>query len=142
MSSGEYDASLKYYEELRDLGYSGEETKYTAVNKETNEEETFDTATLRDISVKAGSHIKPGTKKSESKSAEIIKNIALIYVNKGDNEKAVAAMKDARKENPDDLSLLLTEANVQLKMGNREEFKKLIEEATIKDPTMLSYSII
>lgn len=134
VTASDYETSLKYYEELRDLGYSGVETRYVAVNKETNEEETFDTATLRDISVRAGSHIKPGVKKTESKSAEIIKNIALIYVNNGDNEKAATAIKDARKENPDDLSLLLTAANVQLKMGNKEEFKTLIEEATLKDP--------
>jgi tetratricopeptide (TPR) repeat protein len=134
VTANDYETSLKYYEELRDLGYSGVETRYVAVNKETNEEETFDTATLRDISVRAGSHIKPGVKKTESKSAEIIKNIALIYVNNGDNEKAATAIKDARKENPDDLSLLLTAANVQLKMGNKEEFKTLIEEATLKDP--------
>ena len=43
-------------------------------------------------------------------------------------------MKDARKVNPDDLGLLLSEANVQLKMGNKAEFKRLIEEATQKDP--------
>ncbi|MBR9914416.1 MAG: tetratricopeptide repeat protein [Algicola sp.] len=130
----DYDASLKYYEELKDLGYQGVATQYIAVNKETGEEEVFDSKSLRDISVKAGTHIAPKQVQTESKSAEIVKNIALIHLTNGDDEKAVAAMKDARAQNPDDLGLLISEANVQLKMGNKARFKELMEEATTKDP--------
>ena len=43
-------------------------------------------------------------------------------------------MADARAENPEDIGLLLSEANVYLKMGNRVKFKELMEEATQKDP--------
>jgi tetratricopeptide (TPR) repeat protein len=109
--------------------------EYIAVNKETNEVENFDNKNLRDILVKAGTHIKPEDKKGESKSSEIVKNIALIYIAKGENEKAAAAMKDARKENPDDLGLLISEANIMLKLDKKDEFKRLMEEATTKDPS-------
>src|SRR5690606_34892709 len=114
--------------------FLGVETEYIATNKQTNEEEAFPSKALMDISVKAGSHIKPTTKKSESKQGEIVRNIALIYMNQGDNEKALAAMKDARAANPDDSGLIISEANMQLQMGNRDEFKKLIQEALVKDP--------
>lgn len=134
VNAQDYKSSLKYYEELRDLGFTGEEMQYMATNKETGEVESFNNKGLRDISVKSGSHIAPKDEKGESKRGEIIKNIALIYVNNGENEKALAAMKEAREQNPDDLSLILSEANVQLKMGNKDEFKKLIELATQKDP--------
>ncbi len=134
INAQDYKTSLKYYEELRDLGFTGEEMEYTAVDKESGEVETFSSKSLRDISVRAGSHITPKDKKSESKAGEIIKNIALIYVNSGENEKGLAAMKEAREANPDDLGLLLSEANVQLQLGNKDEFKKLIEIATKKDP--------
>ncbi|MEZ4803135.1 MAG: tetratricopeptide repeat protein [Gelidibacter sp.] len=134
VNAQDYKTSLKYYEELRNLGFTGIEMEYTAVVKETGEVETFNNKQLRDLSVKAGTHISPKDQKSDSKTGEIVKNIALIYVNNGENEKALEAMKQAREANPDDLSLLLSEANVQLKMGNREEFKKLIEIATQKDP--------
>ncbi|HKK12544.1 MAG TPA: tetratricopeptide repeat protein, partial [Flavobacteriaceae bacterium] len=134
VSGQDYDKALKYYQELRDLNYHGAEMQYTAVNKETNKVEAFDNKNLRDLSVKAGTHIKPEDKRSEPKSAEIIKNIALIYIAKGENEKAAAAMKEARKENPDDLNLLISEANIMLKLGKKDEFKRLMEEATVKDP--------
>lgn len=134
VNAQDYKTSLKYYEELRDLGYTGVEMEYSAVDKETGKVENFGNKTMRDISVKSGTHITPKEAKSESKRGEIIKNIALIYVNNGENDKALAAMKEARKQFPDDLSLILSEANVQLKMGNKDEFKKLIEIATLKDP--------
>lgn len=134
VTAQDYDTSLKYYEELRALGFKGYETEYTAFNIAEGKDETFDSKSLRDFSVQSKTHNNPKDTKSGSKSSEIIKNIALIYVSKGENEKAVAAMKDARKENPEDLSLILSEANVQLKLGNKEEFKKLIQEATLRDP--------
>ncbi len=134
VSGQDYDKALEYYAELKDLGYNGNEMLFTAVDVETNEVENFDSKSLRDISIKAGTHIKPEDKNSGSKSSEIVKNIALIYINKGDNEKAAAAMKDARKENPDDLGLLISEANIMLKLDNKDEFKRLMEEATTKDP--------
>lgn len=134
VNAQDYKTSLKFYEELRDLGFSGVEMEYSAIVKETGEVEVFSSKALRDISVKAGTHMAPKEKKSDSKAGEIIKNIALIYVNNGENEKALTAMREAREQYPDDLSLILSEANVQLKMGNRDEFKKLIEIATQKDP--------
>ena len=33
-------------------------------------------------------------------------------------------MKEARAESPDDIGLILNEANVHYKMGNTEEFKE------------------
>jgi len=55
-------------------------------------------------------------------------------VSQGNNEKALEAMKDAREESPDDINLILSEANVHYKMGNTAEFKRLLEEATKMDP--------
>ncbi|OIQ28567.1 MAG: hypothetical protein BM564_09230 [Bacteroidetes bacterium MedPE-SWsnd-G2] len=134
VTSKDYDSSLEYYKELRELGYKGIETEYKAKNKATGEIESFDNKDVMTFSVQAGTHENPQTTKSKSKSSEIIKNIALIYVNQGKNEEAIAAMQAARKENPGDVNLVLNEANVQLKMGNREEFKKLMMEATQMDP--------
>jgi tetratricopeptide (TPR) repeat protein len=130
----DYDTSLKYYEELRELGYDGSEMRYYAINKETNEEELFGDALMRDTSIKSGQYISPRNEKTASKSAEIVKNIALIYVSQDKNDKALAYMKDAREENPDDMGLILSEANVHLKMGNKDKFKELMELATTKDP--------
>lgn len=129
----EYDRALTLYEELKKVGYTGIEKQFYATNKETGEEEVLD-KTTRDLYVKSGTHINPGERVTESKKPEIVKNVALIYITNGDNEKAIEAIKDAKAENPDDVNLILTEANIYYKMGNNEEFKKLLEKATEKDP--------
>ncbi|WP_282136042.1 tetratricopeptide repeat protein [Seonamhaeicola maritimus] len=131
----EYDRALSLYEKLKEIGYTGITKQYFAIDKNTQKEEPFQNKELRDISVKTKTHIKPFEKLTDSKKPEIVKNIALIYVSNGDNEKAIAAMKDARAESPDDVNLILSEANVHFKMGNTEEFKKLLKQATTMDPT-------
>ena len=129
-----YDKSLSMYEELKSLGFTGIEKQYFATNKEDQKEESFNSKVLRDVSVKSGTHTSPTDKLTDSKFPEIIKNIALIYVDLGDNDKALEAMLLARSENPDNVNLLLTEANVHYKMGNVEKFKELLEMATQMDP--------
>ncbi len=130
----DYDRALNLYKELKNLGYTGVEKQFYATNVETNEEEYFQNKSMRDLSVKAKTHIKPEDRMSESKKSEIVKNIALIYVSKDDNDNALAAMQEARAESPDDINLLLSEANIYYKMGNTEEFKNLLQLATTKDP--------
>ena len=134
VNAQKYDKSLAMYEKLRSLGFTGIEKQYFAVNKETNKEESFDSKVLRDISVKSKSHINPTEKNTKSKYPEIIKNMALIYNQRGEIEKALEAMREARAENPDDLNLVLTEANVHYTMGNIQKFKELLEYAMEKDP--------
>ena len=74
------------------------------------------------------------TEDTESKFPEIVKNIALIYNQLGQKEKAIAAVKDARAENPNDLGLILTEANIYIELGEKEKFKVLMGEAIAQDP--------
>ncbi|MCF8715750.1 tetratricopeptide repeat protein [Joostella atrarenae] len=134
VNGGEYDTALSYYEKLKELGYTGESTAYMAVNKETGEVENLGSEQNRDLMVKTGEYSDPTEEKTESRMPEIVKNIALIYNEKGETEKAAAAIKDARAANPDDINLLLTEANMYIKMGDKAKFQSLMEEAIQKDP--------
>lgn len=133
VNAKEYDKSLAMYKELKSLNFTGVEKQYFALNIITNMEEAFDNKLLRDASVQAKTHSNPTEKKSKSRYPEIIKNMALIYNQMGDTEKALEAMAEARTENPDDLNLILTEANVHYTMGNVDKFKSLLEYATKLD---------
>ncbi len=130
----DYDAALRYYDELIDLGYEGIEKSYVATNKESGEVEAFDSKELRDFSVKAGTHIKPNVTKTESRKSEITKNIALIYISQGKDEEAIKAMEAAKKENPNDASLLQAEADMFYKLGNVAKYKELMEQIVANDP--------
>ena len=135
VTGNKYDKAIEYYKELQGLGYTGITEQYAATDAETGEEKTdFSSKAERDLYVKSGDFINPRTIKSESKAGEIAKNIALIYVSQGKNDEAMAAMKEVRAMFPDDMGLLMTEADVQYKMGNTERFKELMNEALAKDP--------
>jgi tetratricopeptide (TPR) repeat protein len=129
-----YDEALKLYEELKTLNYSGKGTSYLAVNKLTGEEDLFTTSAERDRMVKLGTHEKPRTEVIPSKRGEIYKNMALILVEKGKTEEAKKAIAAARVANPDDTSLLLTEANLYLETKDFDTYKKIISEVLLKNP--------
>ena len=135
VNAKEYDNALKLYDDLKTLNYSGKGTSYLAVSKLTNEEDLFTTAQERDKMVKMMTHEKPRTEVIPSKRGEIYKNIALILVEKGRTDEAKKAIADARVANPDDTSLILTEANLYLETKDFDMYKKLITQALEKNPT-------
>ncbi|MDQ8013854.1 MAG: tetratricopeptide repeat protein [Flavobacterium nitrogenifigens] len=134
VNSQDFDLALPMYEELKKLNYSGKGTMYTAVNKASGNDDSFANAKERDLAVKLGTHEKPKTEAIPSKRGEIYKNLALILVQKGRTEDAKKAIADARKANPDDTSLILTEANLYLETKDFDMYKKLVGEALEKDP--------
>lgn len=130
----DYDTALKYYKELRKIGYTGIEKQYIATDKATGKVETFQNKVLRDVAVKSKTHIKPSVKSSESKTAVIVKNIALILKEQGKTDEAIAALKEARKANPKDLNLILNEAEMYSKLNKMDKFGELMSEAIKLNP--------
>ena len=130
----DYDLALQYYNELKAINYSGEAILYYATNKGSKKEESFPSPKERILFINGGTHEKPRDEKIPSKRGEIYKNIALILVQKGKTEEAKAAVQEARKTNPEDNSLLLTEANLYLESKDFVTYKKLITEALEKQP--------
>ncbi|MCL6266386.1 tetratricopeptide repeat protein [Flagellimonas myxillae] len=133
VNGNHYEKALSHYNELKEIGYDGSGTTFTAVNVQTGEVETMD-ETTRNLYVKAGTHKDPKDEKTPSKRAEIVKNVALIYQQLGDNDKALAAYSDARAENSDDVNLVLGEANLYYAMGDKDKFKELMSEASSMAP--------
>ena len=129
-----FDAALKLYSELKDLNYSGKGVNCFAINKLTSQEDLFPNSQDRDRVVKIGTHEKPRNEVIPSKRGEIYKNIALILIQNGKKEEAKIAISDARKANPDDSSLILSEANLYLEAKDFETYKKLIAEVLEKNP--------
>ena len=129
-----YNKALKLYTKLQDLGYTGVETKYFALDKATKNKKEFANKSARDVALRLGTHIIPSEKLSESKKADVIKHIGLIHIAQGNNAKAIEAIKVVREENPNDVSLVITEANLHYKMGHTADFKRLLTKATSMDP--------
>lgn len=131
----DYDKALIQYDELKKLNYSGEGFLYYAFNNTIKIEENFGAnKKLRDVAVASGSHSKPREEKIPSKRGEIYKNIALILKEKGRVSEALTAVQDARKENPNDESLLMAEAELYLGTKDYDSYTRLINEALAKNP--------
>jgi tetratricopeptide (TPR) repeat protein len=130
----DYDLALTYYEKLKALNYSGKGTAYYAKSIVNGQEESFATKEDRDGSVKLKLHTDPRDEKMPSKRGEIFRNYALILVEKGEKEKALQAISEAKKNNPEDTSLSLTEANLYLDDKDYTSYKRIIEEVLEKSP--------
>jgi tetratricopeptide (TPR) repeat protein len=134
VNAGDYDTSLVYYTKLKDLNYEGRKKVYYATGVSTGDEmEVPDLATF-EIYKKSKDFKNLREDLTPSRLPEIVKNIALIYVQKGDNEAAMQAVKDARSVSPKDVSLILTEADLYNKIGDEARFASLMEEAIGQDP--------
>ena len=134
LNSKDYDLALDYYKKLKDVNYSGKATNYYAKSKLNDQEERFTDKATRDQSVKLGAHTSPRDEKIESKRGEIAKNISLILIEKGDIPAAKKAVSEARKSNPNDISLVMSEANLYLQTNDYATYKNLISEVLAKDP--------
>lgn len=133
VNGGHYEEALKHYNELKDLGYDGSTMVYKATNVSTGEVENMEKF-QRDLMVKSGDYKDPVDEKTESKRAEIVKNIALIYSQLGQDDKAIAAFSEARADSPEDVNLILNEANLYYRLGDKDKFKALMAEAASVAP--------
>lgn len=133
LNGQDYATALEYYKDLKEIGFDGSGVEYLATNVETGEEEVMNKE-QREIMLKTGEYENPQDRKIPSKKGEIAKNIALIYIQQGEDEKAIEAIKDAKAENPDNTALLQAEADVYYRMGDKEKYNELMQEMVKKNP--------
>jgi tetratricopeptide (TPR) repeat protein len=133
VNGSDYEGALVYYNELKEIRYEGITTQYFAKLVETSEEVELSQSEY-DLYKKTKEYTDFREETTASKFPEIVKNIALIYSELGDNEKAMTAVKEARAENPKDLNLILTEANLYIKLEENDRFEALMKEAIEQDP--------
>ena len=133
VNAKDYDLALEYYLMLEKINYQGIITKYYVTEVESENEIEVQRSEY-DLYKKTKQYKNFREEQTESKFPEIVKNIALIYAQKGDNEKAFNAIKMARQENPSDINLILTEANIYIELDEKEKFGQLMSEAIAMDP--------
>ncbi len=134
VNSRDFDTALKFYNLLKEIKYDGIVTKYLAKSVETGEDEEFPSKSEYDLYKKTKQYTDFREELTESRYPEIIKNIALIYAQLGDNENAMKAVKEARETDPKDLNLILTEANLYIQLKENDRFEALMNEAIEQDP--------
>jgi len=139
-----FDLALQYYLLLKEKSYTGIKDEYFITNVQSGVEEKV-TETEYKIYQSSKEYMNPRIGQTESRYPEIVKNIALIYVKKGEDDLAIEAINEARSIQPDDLYLILNEADLYIRMSNnakddnlrsqyRQKFKDIMTLAVEKDP--------
>jgi tetratricopeptide (TPR) repeat protein len=131
----DYDNSIKAYQKLLDLNYTGIATVYTATNKDDGKVITYNDKKSRDLQVKLGLAENPKTVQKESRRENVYKYLAQNYAAKKMNDKALEILANGRKEFPKSYSLLIDEANIYYTKGDDAKFKEKLEEAIEMNPT-------
>jgi len=134
VNGSNFEQALEYYDELKKIKYTGITTQYFAISADSGEEVEL-SASEYDLYKKTKQYTDFREEDTDSRFPEIVKNIALIYAQLGDNERAMDAVKEARKEDPKDLNLILTEANLYIQLEENDRFEALMKEAIEQDPT-------
>jgi tetratricopeptide (TPR) repeat protein len=134
VNSLDYPLALEYYELLRDIKYDGIETKFFITEVSSGNEIEINSETEFNLLQKSKEYDNAREEDTDSKFPEIVKNIALIYKELGQKDKALAAIEAARLSNPDDVGLIMTAANIYFELGNKEAFKVAMSEAIEKEP--------
>lgn len=141
--ANDYSKSLEKYQQLLDLGYTGQSTLFIATNIVNGKDVSYASKADMNRQVKLKLAKDPRVEVRESQRNAIIKMVAKNYIALEDNDNALAAIKKAQEVTPDDYGLLVDEANVYFAMGDNVKFKEKLEKAVEMNPTdpMLHYNI-
>ena len=122
------EQSLSYYKELIDIGYTGITEEYVATDKNSGEEKVFSSKAERDILVKGGDYIKPVTRNTESIQGDIFRKLTAVYIDQGENDKAIALLNKLISESPNDFDLLNIATSMYYKLGDLDNFNKMTKK--------------
>tara|TARA_R110002073_G_scaffold296641_1_gene462692 strand:- start:174 stop:1484 length:1311 start_codon:yes stop_codon:yes gene_type:complete len=134
VNGSDFDTALNYYEELLAKGFTNVHMEYSATDPKTGKPVIFGSKEERDNMVKFADFTNPTESKTSSVEGDILQKVTLIYMNKGENEKALAIMKKAREANPNDTNLMRSEADLAYKMGDMQKYNNIMAEVIKTDP--------
>ena len=134
LQGNDYDAAFGYYSQLKDIGYTGIKEEYSAIEKESNKKITFNSKQEMIVLMKSGKYINSSITNSPSKRNDILKYLVTILNKQKKFDEAIALIQQLRKQEPNNLQLLLTEAYIYNDLKQPKKFEALMKEATDKDP--------
>ncbi|MGB5981243.1 MAG: tetratricopeptide repeat protein [Nonlabens sp.] len=135
--NSDFDSAIRKFQELLDLGYTGQKTLFYAVNNETGKEESFPNQKIMSVSInRVKTHSNPREETTPSKLGAIVNNLVWLYKNDQQLDKAKFIFEKAQQRFPDDASLKLVKPDIFLNLGMTEAYKEAVaaNENSVKDP--------
>lgn len=131
----DYETSIKLYNELLDINYTGIAKEFIATSVADGQDISYPDKKAMDLQVKLKLAENPRVEVKESRRNIIFKYLADNYIALENNDKALEVLAAGRKEFPESYELLIAEANVHYKKGDKDMFKQLLEQAISMKPT-------
>ena len=134
------EESYQGFKKLYDSGYTGIKTVYTLKDKETGEVVQVPDANTQKIMMASGKYVEPKTEQTKSKRSDVITNMLYVLNKLGRDDEAFKLIQEAQKEEPDNLDLVIGEANYYLKKGDQKGFTEAMKKAFELDPKNPDYA--
>lgn len=152
LTAKDYNAAIKYYEELRKINYTGKGIIYYATNKKTKAEEAFISMSARESNIQAGLYEKPRNVSPPSKKEEVLISLAFSYLEVNDYVNAEKYYKSDLQLNPNciDCYINLVYVKMQVKkalidqmnlLGNSPKEMQEYDKLSIKKDEIVKSTI-
>ncbi len=129
-----YGKAEKLLKELYDSGYTGVKDIITIKNKQTGKRESVNSEQEAKLYILAGTHEDLKKEKTPNLRPDIVAKLLFVYSKLGNDEKAIKFIEKAKKEDPNNLDLIIGEGNYYLKKGDNEKFAAAMQKAVELDP--------
>ncbi|MBD8081573.1 tetratricopeptide repeat protein [Chryseobacterium caseinilyticum] len=125
--------ATKLYEELIAANYTGEQTTYTAKDKQ-GQVQSFDKTMWTTLKGKSKDYTDFKEEKTPSVEPELYETLATLYLNSKQNDKAVALIEKGLSKFPNNAKLKDFQGTAYYASGNNDKFATVIKEQLAKDP--------
>lgn len=133
---GNYDSAMLNYEILVEEGYTGIEESAVATDKSNGKKVSFSSLNAAKLAESSGQYENAKKDFSESKLGALTTNLAWVYQNNGNLDKAKKLISDMLEKYPNDANLNLAKADLYLLIGENDKYEAAIKSLNqeIKDP--------
>ncbi|NPA46082.1 MAG: tetratricopeptide repeat protein [Chlorobi bacterium] len=129
-----FEEAYKNFKQLYDKGYTGVKTQYLLTDTKTGQTVAAPDEKTMKIMAKTDQYTNPRVEKTESKRAELVANMLYALSKMGKDDEAFQLAKKAEAEDPNNVSLIVGEANYYLKKNDHKNFVQTMERAFQLDP--------
>ncbi len=138
-----YENAKKLLKELYDSGYTGVTEYVSMIDKSTGKRVNVGSEKQAKLLEMAGTHTDMKKEKTKSRRPDIIAKLLYVYGKLGKDEDAINFINNAKKEDPNNLDLIIGEGNYYLKKGDNEKFAATMQKAVELDPKnkILNYNL-
>ncbi len=135
-----YEESLKLYQDLYKTGYTGVTEFYSVKNVKTGKRERANSESHGEILMKTGEYTDLKKEKTPNVRPDIVANILFIYGKQGKDDEALKFIELAKKEDSNNIDLIIGEGNYYLKKGDNKKFAVAMQKAVDLKPNNTIYN--